>query len=116
MKGMQVIVVGWKQIVCETACLLFILSPETRTLNGIALFLPVDDLLLLYTKQYSMKTLHCADAGFDCKGVIKGTSEEEILSQAAQHAREVHQVEVTPEMAAQLRTLIRDEKEEVTAS
>lgn len=62
-----------------------------------------------------MKTLHCADAGFDCKGIIRGASEEEVLAQAARHAREVHQVEVTPEMAAQLRTLIRDEKEEVNA-
>ncbi|HEV7329962.1 MAG TPA: DUF1059 domain-containing protein [Flavisolibacter sp.] len=63
-----------------------------------------------------MKTLRCADAGFNCNGVIRGTSEDEILSQAAEHAREVHQVEVTPEMAAQLRTLIRDEKEEMTTS
>lgn len=59
-----------------------------------------------------MKTLHCADAGFDCQGVIKGSTEEDVLSQAAQHAREVHGVEVTPEMAATLRTLIRDDKEE----
>lgn len=58
-----------------------------------------------------MKTLHCADAGFDCKGVIKGATEEEVLAQAAEHARDVHQVEVTPEMAATLRTLIREEKE-----
>lgn len=63
-----------------------------------------------------MKTLHCADAGFDCQGVIKASTEEEVLSQAAQHAREVHQVEVTPEMAATLRTLIRDEKEDVPVS
>lgn len=63
-----------------------------------------------------MKTLHCADAGFDCQGVIKGTTEEEVLTQAAQHAREVHGVEVTPEMAATLRTLIRDEKEDVPIS
>jgi predicted small metal-binding protein len=81
-------------------------------LKRIAFTLPVDDLFTLIPKSNSMKTLHCADAGFNCTGVIKGSSEEEILQQATQHAREVHQVEVTPEMASQLRTLIREEKEE----
>lgn len=57
-----------------------------------------------------MKTLHCSDAGFDCTGVIKGNTEEEILQQAAEHARAIHQVEVTPEMAATIRTLIKEEE------
>lgn len=56
-----------------------------------------------------MKTLHCSDAGFDCKGVIRANSEAEVLHQAAEHARTVHGVQVTPEMAAQLRTLIKEE-------
>lgn len=56
-----------------------------------------------------MKTLHCSDAGFTCQAVVKANTEEEILQQAAAHAREVHGVEVTPEMAAQIRTLIKDE-------
>lgn len=59
-----------------------------------------------------MKTLHCRDAGFDCEGVIRANSEEEVLNLAAQHAQEVHGVSVTPEMAEQLKTLIRDEQEE----
>jgi predicted small metal-binding protein len=58
-----------------------------------------------------MKTLHCSDAGFDCKGVIRANSEAEVLNQAAEHARTVHGVQVTPELATQLRTLIREEKE-----
>ncbi|RYG40330.1 MAG: DUF1059 domain-containing protein [Chitinophagaceae bacterium] len=58
-----------------------------------------------------MKTLHCSDAGFDCKGVIKANTEEEVLQQAAQHAQQVHHVTVTPELAQQLKTLIREEKE-----
>lgn len=62
-----------------------------------------------------MKTLHCLDAGFDCKAVVKANTEEEVLQQAAEHARTVHGVTVTPEMAAQIKTLIRDEKEESTA-
>jgi len=58
-----------------------------------------------------MKTLHCSDAGFDCQGVIRATNEEEVLNQAAQHALEVHGVTVTQELAEQLRTLIKEEKE-----
>lgn len=56
-----------------------------------------------------MKTLHCRDAGFDCESVIKAATNEEVLSQAAVHAREVHGVTVTPELAVQLQTLIKEE-------
>jgi predicted small metal-binding protein len=57
-----------------------------------------------------MKTLRCRDAGFDCEGKIQAESQEEILSQAAEHARTEHNVQVTPELAEQLRTLIKDEE------
>ena len=57
-----------------------------------------------------MKTLHCSDAGFDCKGVLTANTEEEILQQAAAHAKEVHGVTVTPELAEQIKTLIKDEQ------
>ena len=63
-----------------------------------------------------MKKLRCRDAGFDCEGVIRANSEEEVLNLAAQHAKEVHGVSVTPEMANQLKTLIRDEQEEQRVS
>lgn len=56
-----------------------------------------------------MKTLHCSDAGFECSAVIQANTEEEILQQAAEHARTAHNVEVTPQMAAQITTLIKDE-------
>lgn len=56
-----------------------------------------------------MKTLKCRDAGFDCEGVIKANTEEEVLQQAGKHAQEVHGVNVTPELAEQLRTLIQDD-------
>ncbi len=56
-----------------------------------------------------MKTLHCADAGFDCKGVITAGSEDEVLQQAAVHARDAHGVTVSAELAEQLRTLIKDD-------
>ncbi len=56
-----------------------------------------------------MKTLQCSDAGFNCKAVIRATTTEEVLEQAAVHAKEVHGVAVTPELAQQLNTLIKDE-------
>lgn len=59
-----------------------------------------------------MKKLQCSDVGFDCLGVIKANSEEEVLVQAAQHALDAHGVTVTAEMAAQIKTLIKDEVEE----
>ena len=56
-----------------------------------------------------MKALHCRDAGFDCEHVIRAESEEEVLQQAAEHARAAHDVDVTPAIAEQVRRLIREE-------
>ncbi len=61
-----------------------------------------------------MKTLHCRDAGFDCNAVIKAASEEDVLYHAAKHAKEVHGVTVTPEMADQLKTLIKEDRKETS--
>lgn len=58
-----------------------------------------------------MKTLRCRDAGFDCEREIRADKEEDILQQAAAHARSDHNVEVTPEMAEQIKGLIREEQE-----
>ncbi len=63
-----------------------------------------------------MKTLHCSDVGFDCKAVVQATTEDEVLQQAAAHAQKVHGVTVTPELAQQLKTLIKDEKEVTSLS
>lgn len=55
------------------------------------------------------KVLHCADVGFDCEGVIRAETEDEVMSQAAEHARTAHGLEeVTPEVAEQIRSQIRD--------
>ena len=56
-----------------------------------------------------MKTLECSDAGFDCKAVIRGNTNEEILEQAAIHAKEVHGINVTPDLAGQMQALIKNE-------
>ena len=58
-----------------------------------------------------MKVLHCRDVGFECDHEIHAQSEEEVLRQAAEHAQQKHGVEVTPELAAQVQTLIRDEEQ-----
>ena len=56
-----------------------------------------------------MKELKCRDVGFDCDGVLRAETEDEIMRQAAEHAREAHGVEdVTPEMAEQIRAQIHD--------
>ena len=56
-----------------------------------------------------MKTLECSDAGFDCKAVISGNTNEKILEQAAIHAKEVHGINVTPDLAGQMQALIKNE-------
>jgi predicted small metal-binding protein len=63
----------------------------------------------LHHKKKNMKTLHCSEAGFECNAVVQANTEEEVLQRAAEHAKSVHHVDVTPEMAAQIKTLIREE-------
>lgn len=55
-----------------------------------------------------MFELHCKDAGFDCAGVVRGSTKKEVLTQAAAHAQKEHNVQVTPEMAATIEALIRE--------
>ena len=55
-----------------------------------------------------MKELKCRDAGFDCDAVVTGQSTEEVLQQVGPHAREVHGVQVTPELERQLSGLVSD--------
>ena len=55
------------------------------------------------------KTLHCADLMPGCDYVAKGDSDQDVLRQAAEHARTVHNIAETPELAAQVQSKIRDE-------
>lgn len=56
------------------------------------------------------KVLHCRDVGFDCERVIRADTEEAVMRQAAEHAEAVHGVaEITPEVAEQIRSKIKDE-------
>jgi len=55
-----------------------------------------------------MKQLRCRDAGFDCDAVVEGETTDEVLAQAGPHAKEVHGVDVTPEMAEAIAGRVRD--------
>jgi predicted small metal-binding protein len=56
------------------------------------------------------KVLRCADVVGSCDFVARGESEQEILSQAAEHARSVHNInEITPDVAEKVKASIRDE-------
>ncbi|MGC1242444.1 MAG: DUF1059 domain-containing protein [Chryseosolibacter sp.] len=57
-----------------------------------------------------MKTLRCRDAGFDCDQEIHAPTEDAVLTQAAEHALKVHDVKVTPELADQIRGLIKEDE------
>lgn len=56
-----------------------------------------------------MKELRCRDVGFDCDGVVRGDSADDVLQRAAVHAREVHDVvEFSPEQITQIRAQLHD--------
>jgi predicted small metal-binding protein len=48
-----------------------------------------------------MKELRCRDVGFQCEGVIRANTEDEVMKQAAQHAREVHGLNKLDDATAQ---------------
>jgi predicted small metal-binding protein len=56
------------------------------------------------------KVLRCSDLMPGCDYVAKGESEQDVLRQAAEHARTVHNInEITPERANQVQSAIHDE-------
>ena len=49
---------------------------------------------------------------FHCEGVIRAKTEEEVLEQAAEHARTVHNLqEITQEVVEKVRAAIRDKQD-----
>lgn len=54
------------------------------------------------------KSLRCSDAGFNCPAVFTTEDQDELMKHVALHAGESHpEVELTPELASQVQTLIR---------
>lgn len=57
-------------------------------------------------------SFRCRDAGVPCRARITGASEEEVLRQAVEHAREKHGVDLTQAqtLARYAQSLIRPEE------
>ena len=55
--------------------------------------------------------VHCRDVGFDCDGVVRAETEEELLQQVAEHAKSAHGLEeVTDEIVEKVKSVIREEE------
>ena len=55
--------------------------------------------------------VHCRDVGFDCDGVVRSETEEELLQQVAEHAKSAHGLEeVTDEVVEKVKSVIREEE------
>jgi len=55
------------------------------------------------------KEVRCRDLGFDCDGVVRGETEEEVLTQVAAHAKEVHNMtEIPDEVVEKVRSVMRE--------
>jgi predicted small metal-binding protein len=58
------------------------------------------------------KIIECAkvDPSSGCKHVVRGETEDEVLKNAMEHAKQHGIREVTPELKAKVKAAIRDEK------
>lgn len=57
-------------------------------------------------KEY--KQLACRDAGMDCEFLVRAETDEEVLEVVGGHAMRVHGYkDIPPEMAAQVKSLIK---------
>ncbi len=55
------------------------------------------------------KSFICTDIGIDCKWTATGQTNEEILKQVAEHAKEHGVTEVTPELIEKVTNAIKDQ-------
>lgn len=56
-----------------------------------------------------MYVIRCRDVGFDCPGVVRAETHEQVMAQVARHAKDAHGLEVTPELAAKVAGLVKVE-------
>ncbi|MCO5182459.1 MAG: DUF1059 domain-containing protein [Anaerolineae bacterium] len=55
--------------------------------------------------------VHCRDVGFDCDGVVKADSEQELLQLVAAHAAEAHGLqEVTDDVVLKVKSVVREDE------
>ena len=56
------------------------------------------------------KVVRCRDVGFDCDGVVRAETEQEVLQQVTAHAKVIHNIEtVPPEVIEKVRQVMREE-------
>jgi predicted small metal-binding protein len=57
------------------------------------------------------KVLQCSDVGFTCDAKVSAETEDEVMAQAAQHAKEVHGLsdQDLAQQASTIRAAIRDD-------
>lgn len=55
------------------------------------------------------KVLKCGDLMPGCDFQATGETEDEILQQAAEHAKEVHGIDPTPELVEQVKSVITED-------
>lgn len=55
------------------------------------------------------KVLKCGDLMPGCDFQARGETEDEILQQAAEHAKEVHGIDPTPELVEQVKSVITED-------
>jgi predicted small metal-binding protein len=56
-----------------------------------------------------MRELRCREVGFDCNAVVRADSDEDVMRQVAEHARDVHGLtEIDEHTASQIRSKIRN--------
>ena len=57
-----------------------------------------------------MKTMHCSDLMKGCNFVARGTNDEEVMKQAAEHAKTAHGIDkITPDLAQKVKAAIKTE-------
>jgi len=55
------------------------------------------------------KVFHCGDMGCGCDFVIREETMEEVLKVGVEHGKEVHGMNVTPDMLELIKGMVRDE-------
>ncbi|HEU4700268.1 MAG TPA: DUF1059 domain-containing protein [Gemmatimonadales bacterium] len=56
-----------------------------------------------------MKEMRCRDVGMDCDFVARGKDENDVMHQAAEHARTRHNLHhIPPELASRVRSAIHE--------
>ena len=57
-----------------------------------------------------VKTYTCKDVGVDCDWKTSGETEDDVMASIGEHAAQVHpEIELTPELMASVRAVIKDE-------